>query len=309
MHRIDGAGSTVDNKFTEGDPVGGVQATVVTAPWLNDMQEELMSVLNAAAIAPVKGTQDQLLKSIRSLSVGIIGSARNVKMSVASASVSATLTADQIFLGTSLAGQVYRLASFNKTINLSTTGAGGMDTGTAPVSGFVAIYAIYNPTTATSALLAVNATAARQPEVYGGANMPAGYTASALVSVWPTNASGQFVIGNQRHRRVSRGPVTALNTTTAVATLTTLSIASSVPLNATSCRGSVNVTSSSGSNNSANIASDSSGTGNQYTSQGPGTGLSGNFEIDLSTSQTLFYNMNTTGTTLSIVITISSYEF
>ena len=190
MHRIDGAGATVDNKFTDGDPVGGVQATVVTDEWLNDVQEELMSILTAGGITPVKGTQDQVLKAIRTLSVGVIGSARNVKMSVAAASASATITADQIFVGTSLSGQVYRLASLSKSINLATTGAGGMDTGTAPASGYVAIYAIYNPTTATSALLATNATSSIVGEVYGGANMPAGYTASALVAVWPTNASG-----------------------------------------------------------------------------------------------------------------------
>lgn len=67
MHRIDGPGATVDNRFTDGDPVGGVQATMVTDDWANDVQEELMSVLAAAGIAPVKGTQDQVLKAIRKL--------------------------------------------------------------------------------------------------------------------------------------------------------------------------------------------------------------------------------------------------
>lgn len=67
MHRIDGPGATVDNKFTDGDPVGGIQATLVTDDWLNDVQEELMSVLAAGAITPVKGTQDQVLKAIRVL--------------------------------------------------------------------------------------------------------------------------------------------------------------------------------------------------------------------------------------------------
>lgn len=64
MHRIDGPGATVDNKFTDGDPVGGIQATVVTDDFLNDVQEELMSVLSAAGVLPVKGTQNQLLKAI-----------------------------------------------------------------------------------------------------------------------------------------------------------------------------------------------------------------------------------------------------
>ncbi len=64
MHRIDGPGATVDNKFTDGDPVGGIQATVVTDDWLNDIQEELMSILVAAGVTPVKGTQNQVLKSL-----------------------------------------------------------------------------------------------------------------------------------------------------------------------------------------------------------------------------------------------------
>lgn len=67
MYRIDGPGATVDNKFTEGDPVAGIQATVVTDDFLNDVQEELMSVLTAAGVAPVKGTQDQVFKSLAKL--------------------------------------------------------------------------------------------------------------------------------------------------------------------------------------------------------------------------------------------------
>lgn len=67
MHRIDGPGATVDNKFTEGDPTAGVPATVVTGSWLNDVQEELLALLTAAGIAPVKGTQNQVLAALRRL--------------------------------------------------------------------------------------------------------------------------------------------------------------------------------------------------------------------------------------------------
>ncbi len=69
-----------------------------------------------------------------------------------------------------------------------------MDSGTAPASGYVALYAIYNPTTGATALLAKNATAGLQAEVYAGGNMPAGYTASALIGVIPTNAGSQYVV-------------------------------------------------------------------------------------------------------------------
>lgn len=67
MHRIDGPGATVDNRFTDGDPVGGVQATMVTDDWANDVQEELMSILAAGGVAPVKGTQNQVLSALTTL--------------------------------------------------------------------------------------------------------------------------------------------------------------------------------------------------------------------------------------------------
>ncbi|MGM7825288.1 hypothetical protein ACS791_22620, partial [Yersinia enterocolitica] len=101
---------------------------------------------------------------------GVVGTSRNAKMSVTAASSTATFTADELIVQTALGGLQYKLSSFSKTINLATTGAGGMDTGTVPANGFVALYAIYNPTTQISALLAVNASSVVAPEVYGGSN-------------------------------------------------------------------------------------------------------------------------------------------
>lgn len=63
MHRIDGAGH-IGNMFTEGDPLTGTPATVVTDDWLNEMQEEIMSVLTAAGITASKGTVNQLLAAV-----------------------------------------------------------------------------------------------------------------------------------------------------------------------------------------------------------------------------------------------------
>ncbi len=164
---------------------------------------------------------------------GVVGTSRNAKMSIPSASATATFTADELIVQTALGGLQYKLSSFNKTINLATTGAGGMDTGTVPATGYVALYAIYNPTSGASALLAVNATSVRAPEVYGGANMPAGYTASALVSVWRV-ASSQFVIGFQRGRHISI-PLTQLwSTATGTTTISGVSLVPAAPANAVS---------------------------------------------------------------------------
>ncbi|EOU3148858.1 hypothetical protein AB8884_20020 [Yersinia enterocolitica] len=170
---------------------------------------------------------------------GVIGTSRNAKMSVTAASSTATFTADELIVQTALGGLQYKLSSFNKTINLATTGAGGMDTGTVPANGFVALYAIYNPTTQISALLAVNASSVVAPEVYGGSNIPAGYTASALVSVLPTSAS-QLAPVIQQGRRVSIVGASILSGSGAPSSLAALAI-TVIPLNTTLIRMSATV--------------------------------------------------------------------
>ncbi|MDA5496176.1 tail fiber protein [Yersinia aleksiciae] len=161
---------------------------------------------------------------------GIVGTSRNAKMSIPAASVAATFTADELIVQTGWGGRQYKLSGFSRSINLSGVGAGGMDTGTAPATGYVALYAIYNPTSGATALLAVNATSAPAPEVYGGANMPAGYTASALVSVWGTS-SGQFVVGHQMGRHVGIISNQLYSTAGSVLGYSGISLATAVPPN------------------------------------------------------------------------------
>jgi len=175
---------------------------------------------------------------------GVVGQARNLFMSIPAASTTATITADEIVVETALGGLRYCLPGFNKTINLATVGAGGMDTGAAPVSGYVALYVIYNPTTQTAALLATNA-ATVQPNIYAGANMPVGYTASALVSAWLTNASKQFVIGAQRDRFCTPAQVQVLSTATI---FTNAGLALAIPPNAVSIDGTLGVSCTAASN-------------------------------------------------------------
>ena len=67
MHRIDGPGA-VNSLFTEGDPSVPQMATVVTAAWLNDVQENLAKVIEAAGITLQKGNFDQLRQAINQLS-------------------------------------------------------------------------------------------------------------------------------------------------------------------------------------------------------------------------------------------------
>ena len=309
----------------------------------------------------------------------VVGTVRNLVMSVAAASASATLTADEIVVETALGGAPIRIPNFNKPVNLGSTGAGGMDLGSAPASGYVALYAIANPqaavftgsisgttltvtgvtsgtlavgqyiqgvasgttitalgtgsggtgtyTVSTSqtvasgsltamavALLAVNATSSVAPSVYGGANMPSGYTASALVSVWPTNASRQFVIGFQTDRTVDLTVNQALNTSTLQPTVTSLSIASLVPPNAKKVSGEVY----GGPNTSgASVSVLVSGSANRLKEQGLNftAASAGNAntlpfnDVSLVSQQTIYYIGNTSSGTLNYIIYVSGYSF
>ena len=406
MYRIDGPGATVDNKFTEGDPVGGVQATVVTDDWLNDVQEEVMSVLSAGGVTPVKGTQDQLLQSLYKLlqvqkatafsaagtatvltltpspaisayatnqrwavkfpvnsglnptlnvsakgakslkqydstgakvaaafvadqigdvvydgvdfvlidplpsgnaQPGIIGSVRNLRALQGGVATVIPFTADEIIVGASLGGLQYRLSNFNKSINLGNTGVGGMDAGAAPANGYIAVYAIFNPTSGVSGLLGVNATSAVAPNVYAGANMPAGFTASGLISVWGTNASGQFKAGGQYDRTINFPPVTVLNSTAGAASFTILNISQAIPLNAIEASGSIGVNSNGGSANTA-VASEVTGAGTQQVTANSLVNITATFKVLVTTGQRMYYTFSSTGASATITAFISEYK-
>jgi len=78
MHRIDHATATAEDKFTEGNPTTGVPATVVTADWLNAVQEELITLLTGNGVNPDKEKNDQLktlLANLMSAKAGKNGSA------------------------------------------------------------------------------------------------------------------------------------------------------------------------------------------------------------------------------------------
>ncbi|EOI7418430.1 hypothetical protein [Yersinia enterocolitica] len=162
---------------------------------------------------------------------GLLGRSVNLVVSIPTSLATATLTADEVVVQTEIGGLQYKLNGLNKNINLATTGAGGMDTGTAPAIGFVGLYLIYNPSTRESALLAVNATIAKIGEIYNGNNMPSGYSASALVSVLPISAS-KFSVCYQHGRHVSTALINIAVVSPGITGVVTQSIATAAPRNA-----------------------------------------------------------------------------
>jgi hypothetical protein len=248
-------------------------------------------------------------------SLGVVGQSRNARMSVATAAATATFTADEIVVAAALGGRSYMLSGYSKAINLATTGAGGMDTGTAPTSGFVALYAIYNSASGATSILGTNATLVKALEVYAGANMPAGYTASALIGVWPTNASKQFIAGFQNGRDFYRSPASILSTTSVFpTTLTALNLSAGIPLNAVVVRGNSNLAGTgSGSIQTmgTQIASSSTAIG-PVSSQGTGAGFVQSlfsYVVPIITAQTIYYTTFVSGATpTSLDISVTGYS-
>ena len=242
-----------------------------------------------------------------------VGSARNAKMSVTSATASGTFTADEIIVATALGGTAYRLANYSQAVNLATTGAGGMDTGTAPASGFVSLYAIAKAD-GTKNILACNASTSGG-SIYSGVNMPSGYVASALIGVWPTNGSGQFIAGYQVDRTLEFVPVQVLSLNSGGATtFTSVSLSSCVPTNAKTWKGTLGGATT---NSPAGcVAADANGIGlrTHLTASGTSSPLNGfdygasNIEgVPLITPQTTYYKMSSTA--WSFRITVGGYTF
>lgn len=182
---------------------------------------------------PTAGTL-ALLQSLEQLSVPPVGSASNLSCSLSVASSSATFAATQAEVATSVVNTAsgWLLTNYSETVNISTVGAGGLDTGTI-TNGYVAIYAIgTNPISGTVSILATDVTNSVAPEVYSGSYMPSGYTYSALLSVWRVSG-GQLVPGTQVGRSIYPYAYNVLTTATSGA----LSLSGAVPQNAKTVNG------------------------------------------------------------------------
>lgn len=255
----------------------------------------------------------ELAAQVQEVSVNgpVVGSMVGAKMTVMAASATATFTADEITVEDAN-GKTYRLKNFNQAINLASAvkGLGAMDVGAAPNNGYVAVYALYNPVTKAQGAMAVNATASVAPNLCAGV-IPAGYTASALASVYPTNASGQFVVGHQIARKVYTPFATLLNTSVQQPSLTALSIAGYVPPNAKTVSGQLIIGPNSPGSGAMDVAGSASGIGGQYLNAyslaGGGTAQAPFADLPIITAQTIYYIAS--GAAGSYSILGSAYTF
>jgi hypothetical protein len=232
----------------------------------------------------------------------VAGTASNVIVNIESASTSALVSADEVIVKTAVGGTAMNLAGYSQTVNLAATGAGGMDSGVAPASGYVCLYAIAKAD-GTSSVLACNV-ATSSGGIYSGANLPSGYAYSALIGVWGTDAAGRFRVGRQIGRTVYFNPVTI--NFSAAGSFTALSISNAVPPNAKACGG--DMYSAGSAWNWTVLAANTDGLGQvrwYYSSNGAAPFAN----MPIGTSQTLYYQNLPSGQANGGNFQISSYSF
>lgn len=282
MQRMDAGGTlasrpspnaTSSPGWANNDPSGSSPPTIFDPDWANGIEAELEAIITAGGGAALsKTTTNQVLTAIQALigtSSALAGQARNLKAYLASAGSSVTFGADEVVVETALGGTAYKLANYSQTLNIGTTGAGGMDTGSAPASGFLAVYAIYNPATQTQSILGVNA-ATSSGTIYSGGHMPSGYTASGLIAILPTNSTPAIEPGSVIDRTffyVSANFPSVFSGATGSTTYTEVSLSGIVPATARKVSFLAGVTSgTAGNSGQMEIAGDSLGTGVRHES-------------------------------------------
>lgn len=244
----------------------------------------------------------------------VVGSVRNLRANLTAVSSAITFYWDECVVATAIGGTAYKITNTGGlTVDMTKTGVGGIDTGSVAANTWYSIYAACNPSTSTKCLFACLASTS-SGSVYSGANLPAGYTATALVGIRITNSNSLFSIFQQRDRSVVFPTTTVLATSTAQSSYTPLSLSSVIPVNAFKIYGSAGSSSSGASSVSMIffIASDANGCGAvdiELQTMAPNSVNYAPFSVLLSTPQTLYYTYYIGQSGQVGLITVSGYDF
>lgn len=189
-----------------------------------------------------------LLGQAEASTAPIVGSSRNLfaRNSVATPASLVTLTADEIVLKNA-SGSPFLASAVTLTLDITASGANGLDTGVEAISKWYYVWTIYNPTTATVAgLYSLSSTAP---------TLPAGYTFKALVGLVRNDASGNFIPFYQFDRTFFTAELDVFTATAGHTFWQLTTVAASVPPIAKRMRGNMGTSTS----NAGSIAVTSDG--------------------------------------------------
>lgn len=292
--------------------VGGVLApnsSAVRAVALTGLNTSSSSVITAAdTLLSAAGKLQAQISSIGS-GGGVVGDSRGLYSYSTDATTIALFFWKQICLIKSdLSVTMTSYYPVNgTTLNISTVGAGGMDTGTMTSGGWLAVYAIYNPTTAIYSTLGVDVTVdvGAASEYYSGSSMPSGYTYSALIAVMPM-VSGNIAAHTLVGRRISI-PLSTLLSISAAQSSWTQVTSTLIPNKAVTVWGFAEANATTSTNRlSVYISHQPSG--------GPGLNvisanghIGGQYNIDIVTPRNFYYQFVTSDSSPTLSIYMNGY--
>jgi len=99
MHLIDTPTATRDGHFTEGDPLIPLPATVVSADWLNAVQDEIASLVEAAQLPLDKRDNTQLRAAVQKLIAAAVLDAVKVDGKTLFLNKGGALTVEDVVIG------------------------------------------------------------------------------------------------------------------------------------------------------------------------------------------------------------------
>lgn len=109
MHRVDTDGHDA-NAFADGDPQVGQQGTIIDEVWLNDVQENICLLIEAAGIVLVKGDGEQLKDAVMAFDAALLVVAK----AYTDAREAAEITARNVAIAAAVAAEAgVRLAADN----------------------------------------------------------------------------------------------------------------------------------------------------------------------------------------------------
>ena len=166
-----------------------------------------MILMSSAATEPL---------SVRDLQRGLI-----IKNNATNPNYQLAVSADEVILQNS-SGNSRRIASLSATVDITASGAGGLDTGSEAVSTWYHIWAIAKADGTKSVLLSTSSTSP---------TLPTSYTYKAYLGAIYNNSSGNFITLYQRDRHAYTTE-TAVGSSLSATSYTALSLASIVPATA-----------------------------------------------------------------------------
>lgn len=248
------ASGTAERKFSVANVLKSVNTlTEDTTP---DYSADFVPTYDASGSAAKK-------VKLQNVANGVVGVGSNLRTfnNTSTPNSKMDITADEVVLKSG--NYAYIARSVSVTVDITASGANGLDTGAEASGTFYYLWLIYNGTT-VAGLLSTSATAP---------TMPATYTHKALVGCVRNDGSSNFIKTTSRGEKVYQAPLVVLSATTPTVakTFQTLSISAGCPAAAVAT--SVIAGSTANANEHYGVASDTNMVGQQGAATNASAGV------------------------------------